>query len=253
MNIVMVGCEYSGTTTLAWEFYKWTKETMGEGRGFHDHWKIPHLSHLKVPSIEYLEEATRAWVEDKGPDPTTLGFSDKEQEDLLALTPYTLEMFQRYHMEYHISPTFYSYHQHNIIGMHIDEAVYAELYYGYGGDGEYGDRKKMTRHIEEKMLALAPDTVLILCQASPTVIRSRMKEKPKEHGIVKEKDVDLVIRRFEEEYERSLIKNKFTVDTGNQTPSESLAEFVEKYEPYITDADRIKMLVHKAKKNGNWP
>ena len=122
----------------------------------------------------------------------------------------------------------------------------------YGGDGEYADRKVMAPHIEQRMLAQAPDTVLILCQAPPDVIRSRMKENPKKHGIVKEKDVDLVIQRFEEEYERSLIKNKFTVDTGTKTPSESLAEFVDKYEPYITDADRIKMLVHKAKKKGEW-
>ena len=252
MNLVMVGCEYSGTTTLAWEFYKWTKETIGEGRGFHDHWKVPHLSHPGMDSAEALEEATQAWSEGKGPDPTTTGFSDKEQEDLLALTPYTLEMFQRYHMDYHVSTDFYSYHQHSMIGMHIDEAVYAGLYYGYGGDGEYADRKVMAPHIEQRMLAQAPDTVLILCQAPPDVIRSRMKENPKKHGIVKEKDVDLVIQRFEEEYERSLIKNKFTVDTGTKTPSESLADFVDKYEPYITDADRIKMLVHKAKKKGDW-
>ena len=89
-------------------------------------------------------------------------------------------------------------------------------------------------------------------QASPDVIRSRMKENPKKHGIVKEKDVDLVVQRFEEEYERSLFKNKFIVDTGTKTPSESMAEFAEKYEPYITDADRIKMLVQKAKKKGDW-
>ena len=252
MHLVMIGCEYAGTTTLAWEFHKWTKENIGEARGFHDHWKLPHLSHPNLGPDVKLEDAMQAWSEGKGPDPTTSGFSDEEQEALLALTPYTLEMFQRYHMDYHVSTDFYSYPEHSVIGMHIDEAVYAGLYYGYGGDGEYADRKSMAPHMEERMLAQAPDTVLILCQASPDVIRSRMKANPKKHGIVKEKDVDLVVQRFEEEYERSLFKSKFTVDTGTKTPAESMAEFAEKYEPYITDRDRIKMLVQKAKKKGDW-
>ena len=62
----------------------------------------------------------------------------------------------------------------------------------------------------------------------------------------------MVVARFEEEYELSRFGNKITVDTGTQSVEESLAEFVCKYEPYINDADRMKMLVQGAKRRGEW-
>ena len=33
---------------------------------------------------------------------------------------------------------------------------------------------------------------------------------------------------------------------------ESLAEFLDRYEPFITDKDKMRMLVHKAKLRGEW-
>ena len=252
MHLVLIGCEYSGTTTLSYAITGWVEKVTGHYVGFHDHWKIPHVSHPTFQGQDEVEEGWKAWYEGKAGDPTRLGFTDKEQELFLALTPNQQEMFQRYHMEYHISPSFYSYEHHNLIGMHIDEAVYAGLYYGYGGDGQYADRKSMARHIEEKMVERAPDTVLVLCQATPDVVRRRMTEDPHKNAVLKEKDVDLVVKRFEEEYELSLIKNKITVDTGTKTVDESLAEFAEKFEPLITDAYRLRILVHQAKQGGEW-
>jgi hypothetical protein len=253
MHLVLIGCEYSGTSTLALAISNWTKEAFGVGGfGFHDHWKIPHLNHPPAETPEESDAAFQAWAEGRGEDPTMMGYDDEEQTLLLALTPKQKEAFQRYHMEYHVSPTFYSYDHHNLVGMHIDEAVYAGLYYGYGGDGEYADRKQYARHVEETMIERAPDTVLALCKASPDVIRRRMNENPHPNAVVQEKDVDMVVARFEEEYELSRFENKFTVDTGTQSVEDSLAEFVCKYEPYISDADRMKMLVQGAKRRGEW-
>ena len=43
-------------------------------------------------------------------------------------------MFQRFMIEYHISPNFYTKPDHNLMAPFIEEAVYAPLYYGYGGE-----------------------------------------------------------------------------------------------------------------------
>lgn len=252
MHLILIGSEYSGTTTIGHAISEWAGSVMGGNHGFHDHWKIPHLNH---PAFETPEEGKKGWAEwaaGRAEDPTRLGYTPEEQDLLLALTPRQKEGFQRYHMDYHISPVFYSYPDHNVVGMHYDEAVYAGLYYGYGGDGEYADRKQMVHHIDERILGMAPDSVLILLKCSPDVIRRRMKENPHKNAVLQEKDVELVLKRFEEEYENSIIKNKLTIDTSTATVAECLDEFVEKFEEHINDADRTRILVQSAKKAGRW-
>ena len=240
MNLILIGPEYSGTSTLAYAISKWTVNIMGERVNFHDHWKIPHVNHPPFEKTE-LYQAFDAWADGNGEDPTRLGFTDEEQVLFMALSSRQQEMFQRYHMDYHLSSVFYSEDHHNLVGMHIDEAVYSGMYYGYGGDGEYGDRKKYARHIEERILEQAPQSVLVLCQVSAEMIRDRMIENPHKRSVLKKKDVDSVIAKFEEEYKCSLIKNKFTVDTSSNSIDESLLEFVEKFEPFISEADRTKI------------
>lgn len=235
MHLVLTGCEYSGTTTLAAGITQWAKDDMGVNYHFHDHWKIPHLRH---------------------------GLPEKEQKLILALTPYLKESYQRFHMTDHMSKEYYllgaentgdiAEGNHLVVGMHIDEAVYSSLYYGYGAEGEFGDRVSTARYIEKKMMEMAPDTVHILLTCSPQVIRKRMKKTPHINGLVKDKDVEFVLKRFEEEYERSLIKNKFTIDTTTASPEECVAEFVEKYEPFMTAPDRTQILVHMAKQQDKW-
>ena len=235
MHLALTGCEYSGTTTLAAGISRWAERAVGRKYHFHDHWKIPHLRH---------------------------GLPEEEQEQILALSPYLKESYQRFHMADHMQEEYYllgaeetgdkSDGNHLVVGMHIDEAVYSSLYYGYGSEGEFGDRIKTARHIEKRMLELAPDTVHVLLTCAPEVIRKRMKEDPHTNALVQGKDVELVLRRFEEEYERSLISNKFTIDTSTSTVEECVAEFLEKYEPFMTLADRTRILVHAAKQRGEW-
>ena len=233
MHLVLSGCEYSGTTTLAAGISQWAEGAMGRKYHFHDHWKIPHLRH---------------------------GLPEEEQEQILALSPYLKESYQRFHMSDHMQEEYYllgaeetgdiSDGNHLVVGMHIDEAVYSNLYYGYGGEGEFGDRIKTARRIEKRMVSLAPDTVYELLTCAPEVIRKRMKEATHTNGLVQDTDVELVLRRFEEEYERSLINNKFTIDTSTATVEECVAEFLEKYEPFMTVADRTRILVHTAPSSG---
>ena len=254
MHLILAGCEYSGTTTLAYSISQWAESAMGGHHFFHDHWKIPHVNHppfgTTFETIEEFDASYAAWIAGEEEDPTRLGLTEDEQKLFLALSPRQKEMFQRYHMDYHVAAEFYLRADHNLVGMQIDEAVYAGLY--YGGDGQEEDRKILARHIEERILEQAPDTVLVLLRSTPEVIRGRMNEDPHTNGLLQDKDVVLVLQRFEEEYERSLIKNKFIIDTSRATVEECLAEFVEKFEPFITDADRTRILVQKAKQRGEW-
>ena len=215
---------------------RWAKRAMGRDYHFHDHWKIPHIRH---------------------------GLPEDEQEQILALSSYLKESYQRFHMADHMQEEYYllgaeetgdiSEGNHLVVGMHIDEAVYSSIYYGYGGEGEFGDRIQTARQIEKRMLRLAPDTVHVLLTCEPEVIRKRMKDDPHVNSLVRDGDVEMILRRFEEEYERSLINNKLTIDTSTATPEECVSEFLEKYEPHMTVPDRTRILVHAAKQRSEWP
>jgi len=228
MKLVLTGCEYAGVTTLMKSIAQWGKTVMGVELGDgHNHFKVPHLSHQ--------------------PDLT-----DEEQANILAMSPRVKEIFQRYNIEYHLQPGLVQAPNHIVIGMHIDEAVYAPLYYGYGEPGAYAERVAFARHTEERLLELAPGFVHVLVKASPEVIARRMKEAPHQNAVLREKDIDFVLREFEKEYERTLIKNKFAIDTSTATAEESFAEFLQKYEPFFSDSDRITILTNKARERGEW-
>ena len=214
MRLIMIGAEYVGKTTLANEITKWLIETTGSGRTFHDHFTIP-------PSE--LPEA--------------------EQEEFLKMSPELQAMFQRYCREYHLLPTFYSPPDHMLVGFHIEEAVYAPLYYSYG-DSE--DFSAAARAMEQRILEIAPDTVLILLKASPEVISKRMRETPHKHAVLQEQDIEHVLQRFEEEYGQSLLEGKFMLDTTTATVEQTLAEFVARIDPLLSQSDRLRMMTHQS-------
>ena len=221
MRLILVGCEYAGKTTLGNEIVKWIGRTLGGGRTFHDHFTIPS------PELE-------------GGD-----------RDLLAnATPRFREMFQRYQIEYHLHPSFYADPDHLLTGFHIEEAVYAPLYYGYGGPGEYAERTALARSLEREIMERAPDTVLVLIKASPETIAGRMRENPHTQSLVQEKDIEHVLRRFDEEFGRSLIRKKFALDTTSDTVEQTLAGFDERIMPLLSDRDRLRLLVHQARQKG---
>ena len=216
MRLILVGCEYAGKTTLAHEIIKWIDRTMGGAEGFHDHFTIP-----------------------------TNELPDEAREQYARSGPGIKEQFQRYMIQYHLKPTFYIAPDHLLVGFHIEEAVYAPLYYGYGRKGETSYRTALARDVEQEIMAVAPDTVLVLLKARADVIAKRMRENPHPRPMVQEADIQHVLERFEEEFEESLIRRTFELDTTSATVEETLAEFVAKIEPHLSDADRLRTLVHQ--------
>ncbi len=83
MKLVLIGCEYTGTTTLALGLNEWAEKTIGSGfRIIHDHWKLPHTSgHLPTDTAHFLDA--------------------DEQAQVLALSPKLKEMTQRHSLYYH--------------------------------------------------------------------------------------------------------------------------------------------------------
>lgn len=248
MRLIVIGCEYSGTSTLGYHIGKWGKEALGDDLGFHDHWQIPHVSHPNIPEGKTHKEMVDDFLAGKGIDPSLLGHSDEENRAFLALTPKQQEAFQRYHMEYHVADTFYEDPHHNQIGFHINEAVYAPRYYGYGGAREYADRSWYARRVESDIMHKAPDSVLILVKASADAIKARLKANPHPFGLVQEGDVEEVLADFQHQYDQSWLRHKFEIDTTNATQEESLAEFAEKIEGHLTDTDRAKIMYYRQKK-----
>ncbi len=224
MKLIITGCEHVGRTTLGEGVSRWIAKAMGSSRSFHDHFTIP------TPEL-----------------------TDQDAAHFMAMSPAFKERFQRYQIDYHTHSAFLSDADHMLIGYHIEEAVFAPLYYGYGGEGEYAERTSFARHIEQNLMVAAPDFILVLLKASPEAIRRRMRDDPQPRdqrgrrpGLLQDKDVEYVLRRFEEEYRRSLIRTKFEIDNSDLSVEETLAEFVSKVQKYLSQSDRLRILSHQA-------
>ena len=226
MYLILIGCEYAGTTTLAHAINEWTKESMGtEFKLIHDHYKLPDT---KPHGIELT------------PD---------EIADFQRLSPRLTEVIQRHNLYYHTPWESGAEDNFMGIGLYFEELIYAPLYYAYGGRGEMGDRGLIARILEQRITRFRPDAVLILVQAAPEAIRQRMVESPHPYPVVPDGDVEHIIQRFEEEYEHSLIRHKFTLDTSNATVAESVAEFADKIHPFLTDGDLLRLALRRGKKD----
>ena len=223
MKLILAGCEYAGTTTLAHAIDDWLERTMGARLTLiHDHWKIPHTS---------------------GHPPD---LSEEGQAQVLALSPELKEMTQRHSLYYHVQANTWKAADYMSIGLHIEDTVYAPLYFGYGGAGQPHDRAVVSRQVEGTILDFAPEMVLVLVKASPGVIARRMKESPHHNSPLRESDIEHVLERFEEEFARSFFRHKIVLDTGEKTVEQTVAEFASKIEPHLTDIDRSRILVHRA-------
>ena len=213
MNLIIVGCEYVGKTTLANEIVKWTARTMGGGRGFHDHFTIP--------SPEFTPEG---------------------QKQMLAASTEIKEMFQRYMIQYHMGHSFYSDPDHNLVGFHIENHIYGTMYYGF--DPKYQDR--VFAHEERELMREAPHSVMVLLRASADTIAKRMKDDPHPYQTVQEGDIETVLERFEERFDASAIRRKFALDTTSATVEETLSQFEAEIQERLTEADRLRILTKQA-------
>ena len=224
MRLIIIGCEFAGKSTLAVRITEWSEEVLGARVGFHDHFVFPD------------EEANQ-----------------EEQKQLMAMVPSLKEKYQRYMINYHFNPAFYSDNDHCVVGFYYSEAVYAPLYYEYGREGEYADRVRMVNAWDHEVMQIAPDTVLVLMKASPEVIKQRMAAQVEHKSVpslrsragLQEKDIEFVLKRFDELFSGTLIRRKFTLDTSAASIEETFAEFLNNMAPHFTQIDRLRMLTHK--------
>ena len=224
MYLILIGCEYAGTTTLAHAINAWTKESLGtEFKLIHDHYKLPD-------------------TKPHGPELTPDDIAAFQQ-----LSPRLTEVIQRHNLYYHTPWASGSEENFMGIGLYFEELVYAPRYYGYGGRGEDGDRGVISRLLEQRILQFRSDAVLILVEAAPDVIRKRMAASPHPYPVVPEEDVEQIIQRFEEEFENSLIRQRFRLDTSTATVAESVAEFAARIQPYLTESDLLRLTLQQRK------
>ncbi len=222
MKLILVGCEYVGTTTLANAIDDWMEQKMGTRFSLiHDHWKIPHTS--------------------GHPDDTT----PEEQEWLLEASPKIKEMHQRHSLYYHVQPGSFDGEDHMMIGAHIEDAVYGPMYFGYGGKGDPHDRELVMHQVERTILRFTTETMLVHVTAPAEVIEQRMDAHPHENQVIRREDIEAVSKRFTELVDWSLLSSKITLNNSGSI-AETVAEFQRKVEPYLSDADRTRILTHNA-------
>ena len=223
MRVLMIGCEYAGKTTLANGVNRWIEQTMGCVAGWHDHFTLPDMG--------------------QHPDPHQREQNEQAMIELLDTVPPLVEQFQRYQFVYHLQPILYQRDDFLLVNWYYADAVYAPLYYPQIAGH---DRQWLARFIEGDLKELAPDMVLVLVKASPDVIRERMRREPRPKCLLKEQDVELVLDRFREVYEGSILNEKLTLDTSETTVRESMQDFLRQMEPHLQSVDRQRILCHQA-------
>jgi len=74
MHLYLVGCEYTGKTTLSGQIMKWAEQHFGRSKHFHDHFTVPPRSSRPWPSSwKSLSRSQRmrtgnGWPQRKRPD-----------------------------------------------------------------------------------------------------------------------------------------------------------------------------------------
>jgi len=221
MRVILVGCEYVGTTTLAYAIDDWLEVNMGVRFSLiHDHWKIPHTS--------------------GHPDDSTT----EEQAWLLAATPKFKEMHQRHSLYYHVQAnTFIGHDDGMVIGGAIEDGVYGPMYFGYGDKDHRLNREMVQHQWERTILHFTEETVLVHVTATSEAIAHRLRNDPHENMVISEEDIDKVKSRFAELVDWSVLNKKIEVDNSGSIET-TLADFVSKIEPYFSNVDRSRMKAH---------
>lgn len=187
MRVIVVGCEYTGVTTLIEGIMDWGHER-DINHHLDDHFTIPDRQHL----------------------------APEDRETMVNLSPALKERFQRMQLVYHIR-LMHRFDHILLGGFHIEEAIYGPLYYYPGGVASE------IREYEEEM---PKNAILVHLTASPEVIQSRMETDPHEYSLIKKEDIPTLLDRFQEEFDASLIPNKIQIDTSDLAPEALLQTFL---------------------------
>ena len=203
MRLIIVGCEYSGVTTLINAIHGWGLQ---HGMNYHldDHFTIPDAFHL----------------------------SQEEQQAMLDMLPAIKERFQRFQIAYHVK-LLHRFSHILLGGFHIEEIVYGPRYYYPGINIE----------IREWEPEMPSDTILVHLHASVETIQRRMVEKPHPHQLVPPSDVSAVSEEFKQQFNKSWIKKKFSIDTTDLTSDGLLETFFNESISHINESDALTRLL----------
>ena len=234
MRLILIGCEYTGKSTLAANISRWMIEKMGVSLvRWHDHFVVPRLDRHTIITADGSDAVI-------GKDEHDLN-TDEDEEQIMSLRPNVLEQLQRHNIWRHMHPGLLGADDVLFINFYYAEAVYAPLYYGYGAAGTFADRTARAREWDAELLPYAPDMVLVLLTADPATVSRRLSERPRLRGILKEQDIPFVLDRFREEYEASLIERKFALDTTDAGPQATMENLVDGIRPHLSETDLQRM------------
>ncbi|MDP6042320.1 MAG: hypothetical protein QGG64_27470 [Candidatus Latescibacteria bacterium] len=197
MRVIVVGCEYSGVSTLINGIFEWGKE-----RGIHHHLD----DHFTIPDAFHLTE--------------------EEQQGMHDMLPAIKERFQRFQIVYHVH-LLHKYEHILMGGFHIEEMVYGPRYY-------YPGKNIQIRGYEPDM---PEDTILVHLYARAEVIRERMAANLHPHSLVPSEDVPEVLDHFADEFRQSWIGRKFAIDTSDLSPEKLLETFLKESVPHLNSSD----------------
>jgi hypothetical protein len=226
MQIILAGCEYSGTTTLGLELQKWATNQLGVAPQYHDHWKIPEISCYP-------------------PDLPSATLTESDKNHILSLSPKLKEMLQRQSIIYHM-PDKTDDSDFIYIGFHYEDTVYCDRYFSYGGDTEVqgGSRTNYARHLEQMLLSGAPDLIVVHVTCNSETIKKRMESDPHPYQIIKPQDIDEILSNFEYEFNKSLL-SPLKLDTTNKSITQSTNELIKLVESALSENDKIRIQAHK--------
>lgn len=234
MRLILIGCEYTGKSTLAGNISRWMIETMGVPLvRWHDHFVVPRLDGHTIIRAEGSDTTIGKTEHDLN--------TEEDEEQIMSLRPNVLEQLQRHNIWRHLHPGLLQADDVLFVNFYYAEAVYAPLYYGYGEPDSFADRSERAREWDQELLPYAPDMVLVHVTADPVAVTDRMASRPRVRGILKQQDIPIVLDRFQEEFGASLIEQKFTLDTSNSTPQQTLTQFVDRIGPHLSEIDRQRM------------
>jgi hypothetical protein len=206
MRVIVIGCEYSGVTTLIDGLMAW-----GDERGIHHHLD----DHFTIPDSQHL--------------------APEDAAIMLNMTPLLKERFQRFQIVYHVR-LLHRFEHILLGGFHIEEEIYGPRYY-YPGVPTIG--------VREYEVEMPADTILVHLTARPEVIAARMQNSPHHHTLIQQEDIPALLAEFRQKYHESWIKAKLEIDTSDLTPAQLLQSFLEKSLPHLNTRDLLTRLADK--------
>ena len=167
--------------------------------------------------------------------------SEEWASDVRALKPWLLEQMQRALIWRHMHHTVIGEDASDSIqvGLHYAEAVYAPLYYGYGRD-TFSDRRRRAREWDRALLEYAPKRCWYCSGRRRRRYGSGCARPRGPTACPGKRTSNRVIDLFEEQYASTELKHKLAIRTSGVTVPESVAEFADKVEPFLTDEDRLR-------------